>query len=87
MTFGFRGTVSAITPNSEPLPGSSTRQVSNSMTMQSTLSCSSRLGNFVILLLKQPARKKGSERRPAKTRKVPSGVDDAVFVIDDKAKR
>ena len=41
------GTVSAIAPNNEPFAGSSTRRVSNSTTMQSTLSFCSRLGTFV----------------------------------------
>ena len=71
------GVVSAITPNSEPRSGVSTRRVSNSTTMQSTLSCSSRFGTGVIVLPRNShARMKGSDRKPANTRKVPSGVDE-----------
>jgi hypothetical protein len=61
------GVLSAITANSEPRSGVSTRRVSNSTTMQSTLSCSSRFGTGVIVLPRNShARIEGSDRKPGK---------------------
>ena len=74
------------TPNSEPCAGSSTRWVSKSTRKHSTLSCSSRFRNGFSSPISQ-ARMNGSERRPAKTRNVPSGVVAPLLVVDDEAQR
>ncbi len=78
------GVVSAMTPNSEPLAGSSTRRVSNSMTMLSTLSCCSRLG---IGFIPATGKKEGIGTQPCKDTECPVRSGRPFLVVDDKMQR